>query len=292
MGVQLLGFPAVSPGGGPFGTTGSGAASLYFHWHLVLPLFVAVGCWRPPAGRSVRRAATVAAVASLLWLAIGALPGPVWFAEDLSYLPRTSTTLWLLAGASVAAVVVWMRSTGRRPHWSEAWASAGLLLAAWDLGLHAVGPERFTSWWWASLVLRLASVLVPAVGLVADPAALRPVLQNPLVNAVVHAGGADHLPTVVVRASCDRTGCTLEVLDDGPGVPEADRARLFEPFVRGAGSEHRPGTGLGPAICQRLVARHGGTLGVDDAPGGGSRFWFTLPGDPTVLAPVLVPAHA
>lgn len=68
----------------------------------------------------------------------------------------------------------------------------------------------------------------------------------------------------------------ISVSDDGPGVPPADRERIFEPWVRGA-DRRDSGLGLGLAICRRIVEAHGGRIGVDEAPGGGSRFHFTLP---------------
>jgi signal transduction histidine kinase len=71
------------------------------------------------------------------------------------------------------------------------------------------------------------------------------------------------------------------VADDGPGIRPEDRARLFQPFTRlsarPTGGERS--TGLGLAITQRIVEAHGGQIGVDSVPGGGSSFWFTLPHD-------------
>ena len=71
----------------------------------------------------------------------------------------------------------------------------------------------------------------------------------------------------------------LEVVDEGPGVPVAMREKIFEPFARMPGSRSRAdaGSGLGLAIARRLVELHGGTLSVDDAPGGGARFALELP---------------
>ena len=67
--------------------------------------------------------------------------------------------------------------------------------------------------------------------------------------------------------------------DEGPGIPIADRARVFEPFARlpGVARDRAGGTGLGLAIARRIVTAHDGTIGVDDAPGGGARFVVTLP---------------
>ena len=77
----------------------------------------------------------------------------------------------------------------------------------------------------------------------------------------------------------------VAVSDDGPGVPPAERERIFGPWVRG--DRREGGLGLGLAICKRIVEAHGGTIAVGDAPGGGSRFAFTVPAP---AAPGLGPA--
>jgi signal transduction histidine kinase len=68
----------------------------------------------------------------------------------------------------------------------------------------------------------------------------------------------------------------IGVADNGPGVPPGDRARIFDMLER-AHSRETSGCGLGLAICSEVVTRHGGAIWVQPAPGGGSRFAFTLP---------------
>ena len=69
----------------------------------------------------------------------------------------------------------------------------------------------------------------------------------------------------------------MTVTDNGIGIPPGDRARIFENFQRAKGDDYA-GTGIGLAICQRIVERHAGTITVGDNPHGrGSRFTFTLP---------------
>jgi len=65
------------------------------------------------------------------------------------------------------------------------------------------------------------------------------------------------------------------VQDTGPGIPEAKRGVLFEPYVRGESGE--AGIGLGLATVKRLAEAHGGSVGVDSSPGKGAAFWFELP---------------
>jgi signal transduction histidine kinase len=95
-------------------------------------------------------------------------------------------------------------------------------------------------------------------------------------NAVKFADPAS--PCVGVDGQLiEGVGWRLGVRDNGAGVAEEDRARIFDAFERGVASDAE-GYGLGLAICERLVRRHGGALGLD--PGGdgrGARFWFVLP---------------
>lgn len=75
---------------------------------------------------------------------------------------------------------------------------------------------------------------------------------------------------------CEGERPLVEVLvhDDGPGVPEGERQRVFMPYVHEADG----GVGLGLSLCRRLVEAHGGTIRVEPGPAGGSCFRFTLPG--------------
>lgn len=66
------------------------------------------------------------------------------------------------------------------------------------------------------------------------------------------------------------------VADRGPGIPVQEHARIFEPFERLEGSE-APGTGLGLTVVRSVMESHGGSIGVDDRPGGGSVFELLLP---------------
>lgn len=80
---------------------------------------------------------------------------------------------------------------------------------------------------------------------------------------------------IIARAEDDRVLVTVD--DEGPGLPAAQRSRLFDKFQRGKGEGTIVGAGLGLAICRAIVAAHGGTIEAADRPGGGARFQFTLP---------------
>jgi two-component system sensor histidine kinase KdpD len=110
-----------------------------------------------------------------------------------------------------------------------------------------------------------------------DPARIEQVLLNLLGNAIRHARAGGRVEvTTALRESMGRRFVEVAVTDDGPGIPEEDRNRIFEPYQR-AGGEAPGGLGLGLAICRSIVAAHGGTIGVTEGPAGGSRFAFLLP---------------
>lgn len=117
---------------------------------------------------------------------------------------------------------------------------------------------------------------VPALPVLGDPDRLLQVLLVLLDNATRHAPSGTDVTLDMGR----RDGrAWVSVADRGPGVPAADRERIFEPFARAvAGRGHRPeGTGLGLAVARTLVERHHGSIAVGDGAGGGARFTVTLP---------------
>ncbi len=112
----------------------------------------------------------------------------------------------------------------------------------------------------------------------ADPEALRQILSNLLDNAARYAPEG-----TAVRVRCRTAGgdgpVRVEVSDQGPGIPEAHRERLFERFYRVDAGRSRAegGTGLGLSIVKHLVAAHGGEVGVESEVGEGTTVRFTLP---------------
>lgn len=89
--------------------------------------------------------------------------------------------------------------------------------------------------------------------------------------------GAQDDPVLRVAAHRDGAWWRIEVDDEGPGVPEQFRDEVFDMFRRLQPRSETSGTGIGLAICKKVVERHGGDIGVTSAPTGGARFWFTLP---------------
>ncbi|MBL8896890.1 MAG: hypothetical protein JNM84_04655 [Planctomycetes bacterium] len=107
-----------------------------------------------------------------------------------------------------------------------------------------------------------------------DPALLETALANLLENCARHAPRAS---AIELEVACERDACVLAVLDRGPGVPPEERARIFEPFQRGAASATKPGSGLGLALVREAARLHGGTAEFAPREGGGSIFRLRLP---------------
>ena len=113
-----------------------------------------------------------------------------------------------------------------------------------------------------------------ALGVKADPDRLRQVLSNLIDNAIKY-GRTDGTVRVTARPTADRR-IEFLVSDDGPGIPEGSKDRLFERFYRAdkARSREQGGTGLGLAIVKHVVQAHGGEITVTSEPGKGGDLRF------------------
>ena len=107
--------------------------------------------------------------------------------------------------------------------------------------------------------------------------ALITLLQNLIGNAIKYRG--ERAPRIHVSVEPKNGNWQFSVRDNGIGIPPEYRERIFGIFKRLHGKEI-PGTGIGLAICQRIVQWHGGEIWVDSQPGAGSQFYFTLPKEP------------
>jgi signal transduction histidine kinase len=127
-------------------------------------------------------------------------------------------------------------------------------------------------------LLRETSLTVDAdlapTRLLGDPSGLSRVLRNLLENAARHASSR-----IELRVRTDGAHAVVTVADDGPGIPEADRSRIFDRFVRLDINRSRSGggTGLGLSIVSEVVRAHGGNVTVGDRPGGGTLLTVQLP---------------
>jgi signal transduction histidine kinase len=93
-------------------------------------------------------------------------------------------------------------------------------------------------------------------------------------NAVKYTPSGGKVEIALAR---DGQEALVTVEDTGIGIPPADLARAFEPFVRLEAAAATPGSGLGLAIARGVAVAHGGSLTVQSTPGAGSRFTFRLP---------------
>ncbi|WP_370085619.1 ATP-binding protein [Streptacidiphilus sp. MAP12-16] len=117
--------------------------------------------------------------------------------------------------------------------------------------------------------------LEQAPAVLADPPLLERVIANLVGNALRHAGD---LP-VLVSASALGDRVEIRVVDRGPGLPSADRERVFQPFQRLGDTDNASGVGLGLALSRGLAEAMDGTLTTEDTPGGGLTMVLSLPAD-------------
>ncbi|TWT51132.1 Phytochrome-like protein cph1 [Rubripirellula amarantea] len=107
-----------------------------------------------------------------------------------------------------------------------------------------------------------------------DPAQLTQLLMNLIGNAIKYHR---EKPVVHVSTTANDNEVTLSVKDNGIGIADVYHERIFEVFRRLHTSSEYPGTGIGLAVCRRIVKRHGGRIWVESAEGVGSTFHVTLP---------------
>ncbi|WP_323191101.1 PAS domain S-box protein [Halostella sp. PRR32] len=108
-----------------------------------------------------------------------------------------------------------------------------------------------------------------------DPEQLRQVLQNLLSNAITYSG--DEPPRIHVFAERSGAEWTVSVSDEGVGIAPEDQDRIFEVFQRAHSHTEHSGTGIGLALCERIIERHDGEIWVESTPGEGTTVSFTVP---------------
>jgi PAS domain S-box-containing protein len=126
--------------------------------------------------------------------------------------------------------------------------------------------------------------VLPAV--LADASQLTQLFQNLVGNAIKYRGAG--IPHIHVSATFAAGRWRFDIKDNGLGIETQHFERIFGMFQRLHGVDEYSGTGIGLAICKKIVDRHGGVIGVHSAPGAGSCFYFTLaptPGAPKLGAP-------
>jgi two-component system, OmpR family, sensor kinase len=122
--------------------------------------------------------------------------------------------------------------------------------------------------------LRVDARVEPGLSVEADDGLLSRAMDNLLDNARKYGNGS----AIEVSAARDGAQAVLAVRDRGPGIPEKDLGRVFEPFFRGEGAPARAaGFGLGLALASRVAEAHGGAARAQNAEGGGARIELRLP---------------
>ena len=108
-----------------------------------------------------------------------------------------------------------------------------------------------------------------------DEVLLRQVFGNLVRNAAEACEGAGVTPAITIEGQVDpmHRACRVSVADNGPGIPEAARERVFQPFF----TTRSRGTGLGLAIVQKIVVTHNGRVTVGTSPAGGASIQLTFP---------------
>jgi two-component system, OmpR family, sensor histidine kinase KdpD len=146
-------------------------------------------------------------------------------------------------------------------------ADLGEIVAA---ALEALGPQPV-----------LADIPSGLPEVMADPALAERVIVNLAGNALRYSPAAAP-PLLTARTAGNRV--ELRVVDHGPGIPAADRKRVFQPFCRLGDPGDRTGVGLGLAVARGLAETMGGTVEPEDTTGGGLTMVLTLPAAPARLA--------
>jgi len=118
-------------------------------------------------------------------------------------------------------------------------------------------------------------IVEPLPVLMSDPVEMRQVFQNIIENAVKFRNNKD----TIIKISADKNSdeFVFSINDNGIGIDAINSERIFLIFQRLHSSEKYPGTGMGLAICKKIVERHGGRIWVESEPGKGSTFYFTIP---------------
>jgi light-regulated signal transduction histidine kinase (bacteriophytochrome) len=115
---------------------------------------------------------------------------------------------------------------------------------------------------------------LPAV--MADTTQLGQLFQN-LVSNALKFRSPDRAPAIEIDGEVQGDQVVFRVADNGIGIKEDYQEKIFGPFQRLHRREDYEGDGVGLALCEKIVRRHGGKIWVDSTPGKGSAFYFTMP---------------
>jgi signal transduction histidine kinase len=115
----------------------------------------------------------------------------------------------------------------------------------------------------------------PQLKITADEQLIEQVIVNLVNNAVKYAPGVKN---IIIRIEKLNGAVKISVKDFGPGIPPENTKHIFKRYYQAEkGTREFSGLGLGLYISAEIIAKHGGTIGVNSIPGQGSTFWFTIP---------------
>jgi light-regulated signal transduction histidine kinase (bacteriophytochrome) len=116
----------------------------------------------------------------------------------------------------------------------------------------------------------------------ADNTQLAQVFQNLIINGIKFH--SEKAPKVHISAEKKEREWVFSVQDNGIGIDPQYSEKIFEVFKRLHNKEAYPGTGIGLAVCKKIIERHGGRIWVESELGNGSTFYFTLPINPVIVS--------
>ncbi|MBS1563902.1 MAG: GHKL domain-containing protein, partial [Bacteroidetes bacterium] len=108
----------------------------------------------------------------------------------------------------------------------------------------------------------------------ANKVQIQQVIQNLVTNAIKFTQGRQPVITIRTRRNSDQV--QFSVSDNGIGIEKEDSIKIFEIFKRLSAAKDKPGTGIGLAICKKIVEKHGGRIWLESTPGAGTTFHFTI----------------
>jgi serine phosphatase RsbU (regulator of sigma subunit)/anti-sigma regulatory factor (Ser/Thr protein kinase) len=167
--LQLISFRVISPGGGIFGTSPAGTSLLFLLWHLSLPSSALASMLGRPRKLRRRLGAALGIVVALLFATVTPSSWALVQADG-SYSLGLVAGLILVIVFSGIVIVIWVRRTGLRPTATRGWITIAMMLSVYDVALNALGHQRFSNIWWASLAMRGATYAVLLGGLIVGTA--------------------------------------------------------------------------------------------------------------------------
>ncbi len=115
----------------------------------------------------------------------------------------------------------------------------------------------------------------PLPTITGDPSQMVHVFQNLITNGIKF--NDKKTPDIHISSQINRNECLFKVSDNGIGIATEYQEKIFEIFKRLHDRQEYPGTGIGLAICQKIIERHGGKIWVESEMGKGSTFYFNIP---------------